>query len=116
MKDNTFTTRKIIKKDFLLVPLYYIFYIFIPLLMGHTLIKILSFVGFNLTKNETDILFLDITSLTTLVGEIIILLSFYLMHRKSIIPIAIARIKELKKHVALGTDPLKRELNKNTMF
>ena len=101
MKDNTFTTRKIIKKDFLLVPLYYIFYILIPLLMGHTLIKILSFVGINLTKKETDILFLDITSLTTLVGEIIILLSFYLMHRKSIIPIAIARIKELKKHVAL---------------
>lgn len=52
MKDNTFTTRKIIKKDFLLVPLYYIFYILIPLLMGHTLIKILSFVGINLTKKR----------------------------------------------------------------
>lgn len=44
---------------------------------------------------------MNATSVCTIIGQLLFLLSFYLMHRKTIVPIAISRFKALRKHIIL---------------
>lgn len=44
---------------------------------------------------------MGINQIFVLLGQCLLLLLFYLMHRKSLIPLAIQRFKDLKKHIIL---------------
>ncbi|MEL0539019.1 type II CAAX endopeptidase family protein [Staphylococcus debuckii] len=92
-----YDTSKVMKRDFWLIPLYIILLNIVPFLL---------ILPFWIYSNSTHVKIPKTTetftlTLGTLIGEIILLLIFYLMHRKYLIPLAIKRFSQVKHHILL---------------
>lgn len=98
---NEFDSKRIVKRDFWLIPIYLVAYMVLPSLLGLIFTLAISSIQRGLSNHILMDYFTNATTLCTLIGESIILFSFYLMHKKTIIPIALSRFKALRKHILL---------------
>lgn len=96
LSSNTFDSSKVMKRDFWLIPLYIVLLNLIPFLL------ILPFWIYESSHNHISKATQSfILTLGSLIGEIILLFIFYLMHRKYLIPIAIKRFSQAKSYILL---------------
>ncbi|PTK68377.1 CPBP family intramembrane glutamic endopeptidase [Staphylococcus borealis] len=98
---NEFASKRIVKRDFWLIPGYLIINIVLPLILTIvTMIMIMAITG---QTSEAPMMkqVMGINQIFVLLGQCLLLLLFYLMHRKSLIPLAIQRFKDLRKHIVL---------------
>ncbi|PNZ27637.1 protein of pXO2-46 [Staphylococcus petrasii] len=98
---NEFASKRVVKRDFWLIPAYVGFnMVLIVMLLSITMRTLTYFFG-PMPENEFKRSLLSWGQIYTLMGQCLILLLFYLMHKKTIIPLAIQRFKDLKKHIVL---------------
>lgn len=89
--NNEFASNKVVKRDFFLILVYLFGNIVIPI--------IFSLISFAIFKSDS---FLKWGSqVSSLIGLSLVPITFYFMHRKNIIPIAVQRFKQLKHYIGL---------------
>ena len=99
---NEFDSKRIVKRDFWLIPTYLVMNIVFPLILTFIVMGIISGItGGHISESKFTKYYLGYAQVFTLIGQCLVLVVFYLMHRKTIIPIAISRFKALKKHIPL---------------
>lgn len=95
---NEFDSKRIVKRDFWLIPTYLVMNIVFPLILTFIVMGIISGItGGHISESKFTKYYLGYAQVFTLIGQCLVLVVFYLMHRKTIIPIAISRFKALKK-------------------
>ncbi len=99
--NNEFASKRIVKRDFWLIPGYLIINIVLPLIL--TIVVMITIVAITGQTSQDPFIkqLMGINQIFVLLGQCLLLLLFYLMHRKSLIPLAIQRFKDLKKHIIL---------------
>ena len=99
---NEFDSKRIVKRDFWLIPTYLVMNIVFPLILTFIVMAMISGItGGHISESKFTKYYLGYAQVFTLIGQCLVLVVFYLMHRKTIIPIAISRFKALKKHIPL---------------
>lgn len=94
---NEFDSKRIVKRDFWLIPTYLVMNIVFPLILTFIVMAMISGItGGHISESKFTKYYLGYAQVFTLIGQCLVLLVFYLMHRKTIIPIAISRFKALK--------------------
>ena len=94
---NKWQSKHIMKRDFWLIPFYILFNQFVPLIVLAVIFGV-SFL-FNIKNAVADN---DYRIVSTVISEIIILLSFYLIHKKHrLVPIAMNRFKKSKQYLLM---------------
>ncbi|BBD91622.1 CPBP family intramembrane glutamic endopeptidase [Staphylococcus caprae] len=99
--NNEFASKRIVKRDFWLIPIYVFSYMVLPIILGFLITIFWGALNPLLSEKYLFDYFMNATSVCTIIGQLLFLLSFYLMHRKTIVPIAISRFKALRKHIIL---------------
>mgnify|MGYP002723570892 FL=1 len=98
---NEFDSKKIVKRDFWLIPIYILNLTAIPIICG----IIGAYIGYaivgNMSKKIFEDYYMNAVTIGSVIGAFILLIVFYLMHKNNIKPIAISRFKALKKHIIL---------------
>lgn len=98
---NEFDSKKVVKRDFWLIPIYILHLTVFPILSG----IIGAIIGYAVLGKMSEKIFKDYymnaATIGSVFGALIILLVFYLMHRNTIKSIAVSRFKALKKHIIL---------------
>ncbi len=96
---NEFDSKKIVKRDFWLIPIYILNLTAIPIICG----IIGAYIGYaivgNMSKKIFEDYYMNAATIGSVIGAFILLIVFYLMHKNNIKPIAISRFKALKKHI-----------------
>ena len=96
---NEFDSKRIVKRDFWLIPTYLVMNIVFPLILTFIVMGIISGItGGHISESKFTKYYLGYAQVFTLIGQCLVLVVFYLMHRKTIIPIAISRFKALKTY------------------
>ena len=96
---NEFDSKRIVKRDFWLIPTYLVMNIVFPLILTFIVMAMISGItGGHISESKFTKYYLGYAQVFTLIGQCLVLLVFYLMHRKTIIPIAISRFKALKTY------------------
>lgn len=98
---NEFASKRVVKRDFWLIPGYLGFNILLPLVLSIFVMLIMFLLTGSSSENEYMRQAMGISQVFALIGQCLVLLLFYLMHRKTLIPLAIQRFKDLKKHIIL---------------
>ncbi|UDI77525.1 CPBP family intramembrane metalloprotease [Staphylococcus taiwanensis] len=98
---NEFASKRMVKRDFWLIPGYIGFNIVVPLVLSIMAMFIFVALTGQAKGNSFMKHMMSINQIFALIGQCLVLLLFYLLHRKTIIPIAIQRFKDLKKHIVL---------------
>lgn len=96
--NNEFASKRIVKRDFWLIPGYLIINIVLPLIL--TIVVMITIVAITGQTSQDPFIkqLMGINQIFVLLGQCLLLLLFYLMHRKSLIPLAIQRFKDLKTY------------------
>ncbi|WP_412518268.1 CPBP family intramembrane glutamic endopeptidase [Staphylococcus simulans] len=94
-QSNPYQSNRVMKRDFWLIPL---FFIAIPLITALVMFP-LRLIYENQYGDLTKHTFILFNVMGSLAGQIVLLLIYYLMHRKYIIPIAKARFAKVKRYV-----------------
>lgn len=93
--NNKWQSKHIVKRDFWLIPFYILFNQVVPLIVLTVIFGV--FFLFNI---KSEVVGNDYKIISTIISEIIILLSFYLIHKNHrLLPIAIARFKTGQKYL-----------------
>ncbi|WP_154837231.1 CPBP family intramembrane glutamic endopeptidase [Staphylococcus sp. Marseille-Q1834] len=98
---NEFASKRVVKRDFWLIPAYLGFNMLFPIILVSITMIGVALVAGHMTENEFERNSMAWGQIFTLIGQCLILLLFYLMHYKTLIPLAIQRFKDLKKHIVL---------------
>ncbi|WP_394523915.1 CPBP family intramembrane glutamic endopeptidase [Staphylococcus xylosus] len=94
---NKWQNKHIVKRDFWLIPFYILFNQVVPLIVLAVIFEF-SF----LLNNKNEVAGNDYIIIGTVISEIIILLSFYLIHKKHrLISIAIEHFKRVQKYLLI---------------
>ncbi|EGG71326.1 CPBP family intramembrane glutamic endopeptidase [Staphylococcus epidermidis] len=99
--EEKFKLKKIVKRDFLLVPLYVLAIFILPDLFANITTWILAIVNGYLSEDYLNSFYNDASTVYAFVGEAIVILIFYLLHKRTMITTAMTKIKELKKYIPL---------------
>ena len=94
--EEKFKLKKIVKRDFLLVPLYVLAIFILPDLFANITTWILAIVNGYLSEDYLNSFYNDASTVYAFVGEAIVILIFYLLHKRTMITTAMTKIKELK--------------------
>ncbi|MCJ1667338.1 hypothetical protein MT339_02365 [Staphylococcus sp. NRL 19/737] len=98
---NEFASKRIVKRDFWLIPAYAGFNMVLIIMLLSMTMRTLTYLFGPMPENQFERSLMSWGQIYTLIGQCLILLLFYLMHKKTIIPIAMQRFKDLKKHIIL---------------
>lgn len=94
-ENNKWQSKHIVKRDFWLIPFYILFNQVVPLI-----ILAVIFGVFFLFNIKSEVVGNDYKIISTIISEIIILLSFYLIHKNHrLLPIAIERFKKGQNYI-----------------
>lgn len=97
LSKDPFDSTKIMKRDFWLIPLYVILLNLVPFLLILPVWMYESSIHSRISKTTQSF----ILTIGTVLGEIILLFIFYLMHRKYLIPLAVKRFAQAKKYILI---------------
>ena len=97
---NEFASKKVVKRGFWLIPAYIILAQFLLPMIGMLIAFIISYSLHMKSDHKINNLITNFATVFGLIGMALVLLLFYLMHRKTLIPLAKQRFKDLKKHFA----------------
>ncbi|HLR19340.1 MAG TPA: CPBP family intramembrane glutamic endopeptidase [Staphylococcus sp.] len=98
-KENVWNSDKIVKRDFWLIPIYLLANNIIPIILFILIYLLYSIIDI---KNEALVTDDNILIMGALVAEIIIISSFYVMHkREHIVSITINRFKKVSRYILL---------------
>lgn len=93
-QDNPYQSNRVMKRDFWFIPLFFLVIPLITALVMFPLRLIYESQFGDLTRHT----FILLNVIGSLVGQIVVVLIYYLMHRKYIIPIAKARFAKVKRY------------------
>ncbi|MCD8915594.1 CPBP family intramembrane metalloprotease [Staphylococcus simulans] len=93
--NNPYQSKRIMKRDFWLIPL---FFIGMPIIIALVMIPLRMIYESQFgTISKSTLVFFNVIG--SVIGQIVTLVIFYFMHRTYIKPLAIKRIKEVKKYI-----------------
>ncbi|WP_270233095.1 CPBP family intramembrane glutamic endopeptidase [Staphylococcus warneri] len=98
-QQNEFASKKIVKRDFWLIVAYLIVGQFVFPMIGMMIGAIVAMSLKIKSDSRINEIGINFATVFGFIGMCLVLLLFYLMHRKTLIPLAIQRVKNLKKYI-----------------
>lgn len=95
-QQNEFASKKIVKRDFWLIVAYLIVGQFVFPMIGMMIGAIVAISLEIKSDSRVNEIGINFATVFGFVGMCLVLLLFYLMHQKTLIPLAIQRVKDLK--------------------